>query len=271
MTRPGRNDPCYCGSGEKYKKCHQPIDQAAERERAAWADAARFLRRDFLKYARDERFAADFAAALPAYWNGLYTIENAEEMSLNEAARFIDWLMFDYEPAEPPRLIERYRQDRWDDLATSQQRVLTAWLEAPPAGAYELLGYDGQTLRLRDLVTGATHDVFEPGGHGETEAGDVILGRLVPVEDRLEFSTVAAYIPRLEIADLAQKLAAARQADGDNADHATFLRRHNTIFIHHALAQAELQGRPPVARLNPSRADNAARSAARQLRRLQRR
>jgi uncharacterized protein len=19
---PGRNDPCYCGSGKKYKKCH---------------------------------------------------------------------------------------------------------------------------------------------------------------------------------------------------------------------------------------------------------
>jgi uncharacterized protein YecA (UPF0149 family) len=24
---PGRNEPCWCGSGEKYKKCHQPDDQ----------------------------------------------------------------------------------------------------------------------------------------------------------------------------------------------------------------------------------------------------
>ncbi|HET6345835.1 MAG TPA: SEC-C metal-binding domain-containing protein [Myxococcota bacterium] len=22
----GRNDPCHCGSGKKYKKCHEPID-----------------------------------------------------------------------------------------------------------------------------------------------------------------------------------------------------------------------------------------------------
>ena len=22
----GRNDPCWCGSGEKYKKCHQEAD-----------------------------------------------------------------------------------------------------------------------------------------------------------------------------------------------------------------------------------------------------
>jgi hypothetical protein len=25
--RPGRNDPCYCGSGKKYKRCHLPIDE----------------------------------------------------------------------------------------------------------------------------------------------------------------------------------------------------------------------------------------------------
>ena len=28
----GRNDPCYCGSGKKYKKCHLREDEAAERE-----------------------------------------------------------------------------------------------------------------------------------------------------------------------------------------------------------------------------------------------
>src|ERR1700756_2771476 len=25
----GRNDPCYCGSGKKYKRCHLPIDEKA--------------------------------------------------------------------------------------------------------------------------------------------------------------------------------------------------------------------------------------------------
>ena len=24
---PGRNEPCWCGSGEKYKKCHLAADQ----------------------------------------------------------------------------------------------------------------------------------------------------------------------------------------------------------------------------------------------------
>jgi hypothetical protein len=28
---PGRNDPCWCGSGKKYKKCHLEADEAAQR------------------------------------------------------------------------------------------------------------------------------------------------------------------------------------------------------------------------------------------------
>ena len=27
----GRNDPCYCGSGKKYKKCHLLVEAEAER------------------------------------------------------------------------------------------------------------------------------------------------------------------------------------------------------------------------------------------------
>jgi hypothetical protein len=35
---PGRNDPCHCGSGKKYKRCCLAKDQTAERE--ARTDAA---------------------------------------------------------------------------------------------------------------------------------------------------------------------------------------------------------------------------------------
>ena len=29
----GRNDPCHCGSGKKYKKCHLEKDEAADRKK----------------------------------------------------------------------------------------------------------------------------------------------------------------------------------------------------------------------------------------------
>ena len=40
MAKPGRNDPCPCGSGKKYKNCCLAKDEAAERERLAEAQAA---------------------------------------------------------------------------------------------------------------------------------------------------------------------------------------------------------------------------------------
>ncbi len=36
---PGRNDPCHCGSGKKYKQCHLDKDEAAAREARAAAMA----------------------------------------------------------------------------------------------------------------------------------------------------------------------------------------------------------------------------------------
>ncbi|HEX4456508.1 MAG TPA: SEC-C domain-containing protein [Polyangia bacterium] len=31
-VRPGRNEPCWCGSGDKYKRCHLDADEQADRE-----------------------------------------------------------------------------------------------------------------------------------------------------------------------------------------------------------------------------------------------
>jgi hypothetical protein len=211
--KPGRNDLCYCGSGLKYKKCHMKIDQDLERERRASKQAVQWLNRDLLKFARDERFAEPFAAALPIYWDDLYNFENAEEMSLDEALRFADWFAFDYAQPDGTRLIETYYAEKKDDLSEVQQKVLQSWLEAGPSGAYELLGYEGQTLQLRDFFTGEEYEVYEATGHGDVEIGEVILARIVPVLDQLEFSTTAAYLPSDEITDLKEKMSAAQTAD----------------------------------------------------------
>jgi len=41
MAKPGRNDPCPCGSGNKYKKCCLAKDEAAERDGLVEAQARR--------------------------------------------------------------------------------------------------------------------------------------------------------------------------------------------------------------------------------------
>lgn len=246
MDKPGRNDPCYCGSGKKYKQCHMPADLAAEQEQRAWADAARALRLELLDYAASEPFDEVAGTAAADYWNDLYTAETLPLMSASEAERFYDWFAFDYTLPSGERVVERYRAEHGQLLAPRGE-LLDRWAAAGPMSGYELLGYERQTLRLRDVASGQEHDVFEPAGHGDAPLGSILLGRLVPVHDHLEFFTLPAYIPPEEIADLPAQLAAAQTAD----DAPDFLRRHNTLFIHHALEQAKLAGRPPVARLDP--------------------
>ncbi len=273
MSKPGRNDLCYCGSGLKYKKCHMKEDQEAEKERSHVQRAAGFIRRDLLKFARDERFAEAFATALPLYWHDYYDAANAEQMGQGEALRFFDWFVFDYTLPDGQRLIDLYADEQMDDLSSHQQKIAAEWSKAGPVTLYELTAHEGQTLQLRDYFTGEKFEVYEAGGRGNVELGELILTRLVPVADRLEFSTTAAYLPRDEITDVKEKIEAAKQAflaEHPDASHTEFMRQHSHLLVHHALLEAENQGRPPVARLDADRGDKKTQKIARNIARLKR-
>jgi uncharacterized protein YecA (UPF0149 family) len=43
---PGRNEPCWCGSGKKYKQCHLRKDSEDRREAAYAAQAAKMAARN---------------------------------------------------------------------------------------------------------------------------------------------------------------------------------------------------------------------------------
>ena len=208
----GRNDPCYCGSGLKYKKCHMKEDKEKERSRVAHAMAVKYLRQDMLKFAREAEYEEAFAAGLSHYWNGLYDIDTAAEMGESEALRFFDWFLFDYMYEDKPRLIETYKEVKGESLSEAQSELLDIWLEATPAGGYQLTGYDGQTLHLKDYLTGEELDVFATNGRGNVDIGEIILARVLPMRDRKQFSTTAAYLPAAEITDVKEKFDAAKES-----------------------------------------------------------
>jgi hypothetical protein len=233
-------------------------DQAKERALREQADAVRFLRFDLPRFARDDRFVDDFDKAVPLYWNEYYEASNAGEMSQFEALRFLDWFVFDYTLQDGKRILEIYQEEEAKNLKPAEKKLLDRWMDAPPASAYELLGYEGQMLHLQDYVSKEEAEAFEASGRGHVEIGELILTRLVPVGEQNEFGTVAAYLPADEIDGLAEKLETARKVDAEAYPGATeeeFLRRNNHLIIHHALAEAERVGRPPVARLDPQRTD----------------
>jgi tetratricopeptide (TPR) repeat protein len=92
MAKIGRNDPCPCGSGQKYKRCCLPRDEATAAERAAADRAAAIV---------DERSAADAAI-------------NAEDDGLDDASNvvidLIDAGRLDEAEQAAHDLLERYPQ-----------------------------------------------------------------------------------------------------------------------------------------------------------------
>jgi len=63
----GRNDPCHCGSGKKYKKCCAAKDEAKERESLdkKWAEAAEKKKREDQQTAEGREGKAPIAPRSP--------------------------------------------------------------------------------------------------------------------------------------------------------------------------------------------------------------
>ena len=269
----GRNDPCYCGSGKKYKHCHLKIEQAAAQEARAWESSARFLRRDLIAYAREDRFAESFAAGVVLFFNDYYTVETAHEMNEPESLRFFDWFTHDYIPDDRPRLLDVYIADRGKLMDEKESALLAGWESARPASAYVLTSTSGdnkQTMHLRDLFDEVEYVASETGGPGRAEEGDVLIARLLPFRDETRLSGATGYLPADEAADLKpliqQAWDEAREQDPDLAWDA-WLRAHTYLFAHYELEAAKKAGRPPVSRLDPDRPQSMAAKLTRQVRR----
>ncbi len=259
MSKIGRNDPCHCGSGKKYKSCHLKIEQEQAAEERAWEGAARFLRRDLIAFAREERFAQSFADGIALFFNNYHTIETAHEMSEPESLRFFDWFTYDYTPADRPRLVEMYVAEKGELMDEKESVLLNGWLAAGPACAYELVdatGENKQTLRLRNLFDDSEYTILDSGGPGVAENGDVLIARLLPYRDQLRMSGATGYLPAREATDLKPFVTQAWYAfreENPDAGWARFLRLHSQLLAHYELEAAKQAGRPPVARLDPNR------------------
>ncbi len=255
----GRNAPCHCGSGKKYKQCHLKLDQAVAKENRAWESAAGFLRRDFIAFAKEERFAESYAAGVALFFDNHYAIENAHEMSQPETLRFFDWFTHDDTPDDRPRLIEIYYTEKAELMDEMEASLLNSWLAAGPASAYVLADATGegkQILHLQDVFDNKEYIIRESGGPGRAEVGDVLIARLLPFRDQLRQSGATGYLPADEAAGLKPLFLDAWnafRAEKPDAVWEDFLRRRSYLFAHYELAAAEKAGRPAVARLDPNR------------------
>lgn len=172
--RVGRNDPCPCGSGRKYKECcmaqHRVRSLAGVRN-DRMARSLRAMISDYL-YSPDVSF--EMAKGLALY-DPDPDLEDDESMDATaEAAQ--DWLAFFYLPHEGDPLADQLSAAGY--LNEEQREIAAGWSEPVP-GFFSVEGMERGLVVLRRLPDGRTYTVSD--ARILQEPGDMLAAWLLPV------------------------------------------------------------------------------------------
>lgn len=129
-SKTSRNDPCPCGSGKKYKKCHLEQDQAAEREELTRVAAKRAAAEQAQIKATREAFEA--SQVLDAASNAVLDLVRAGQ--LDEAERAARELLERYPevPDGDERLAMVYEARGDHSRAADYYRKVIEFIRAHP-------------------------------------------------------------------------------------------------------------------------------------------
>jgi hypothetical protein len=124
MSKPGRNDPCPCGSGRKYKRCCLGREAEHDAFAAALEGHALPLLSRLAKFAENAMQAPLDAVARKefAFWRG--ALDDAM------ASRVVDHLMFDVRLERYGRTaIDQFVLEQSHQLGEDERAMLAAWGE----------------------------------------------------------------------------------------------------------------------------------------------
>ncbi len=187
--RTPRNAPCPCGSGKKYKKCHLAEDEAAALQRPAGDEARRVAERDPF-HALDNRMVEEVLALARRRWGKKFDPGRAlSEFGLDErsAQLLVPWCAFHYEGPDGRTALDLLDSGDRGPLSGDERD----WRDAQRVACFSVLEVSGVTpgesVAVRDLLTGDKHLVHEVSGSRMLVARDVILARVAEYRGKAFF------------------------------------------------------------------------------------
>lgn len=180
----GRNDPCWCGSGRKFKQCHQAVNELpALPDRVAW-----LCRKASLWIEHSGGAVRSLVTDLAIAWvagdpdadaEDLMMADDEAELHERLAQAFADPILFDAALHEG-ELFERFLDERGDLLPDDERLLATAWLTVDRS-VHEVVAVErGVGMTLRDLATGEVSEVRERSMSRQAHVGERYCARVVP-------------------------------------------------------------------------------------------
>jgi hypothetical protein len=211
MKKLGRNDPCPCGSGKKYKQCCLKAEQAkiASDRSEAVPKAINWL---FTKYGQTAREALD-----EGFFGGLDDDEYAMLQDLPGDSyqgimiNAMEWFLADgvMTIKGQEHRVADLLLDRGGPLFSAEQRQWIELLTTMPLSLYEVVAViPGESMTLRDVMLPESPPVVirEKSGSQQANLYDLMAARILPVENHFELSGAVYAFPRSRSWDLLEEL-----------------------------------------------------------------
>ena len=189
----GRNQPCTCGSGKKYKKCCLSKEKvSSDLLYRRLGEAHDRLAHRLMRYGLKEFGEIALGVALDEFmaWpdEGLSDEDLADHQPL-----FYPWFIFNWEYENDPdypqldgpedtTIAELYAAHKANRLNHLEEQIIKATARQP-FSFYEIqetrpgIGY-----RLKDILCGTVSEVIEKKGSENVRRGDILFGRVVRID-----------------------------------------------------------------------------------------
>lgn len=234
----GRNDPCPCGSGKKYKKCCLNKDEARRSEKTSATPQEIALRDQLISYSAKDRYKKDFEKAYQIFRRRPFKepliLDEKEEINFGF---FLDWFIHDFTLRNGMTIVEEFYQEKKEKLSEEELSLLKYEM-ASYLSIYEVIHVTPEVgLRLKDIFTNEEMDILEVKGSLTAVKWDVIFARVIRMGSVNKLSGMITLIPRRnkeEIISSIQKTWKKVQEETGKSEWADFMKL-NAQLVHHLI------------------------------------
>lgn len=245
----GRNDPCPCGSGKKYKKCCL----AGTFVQAGKEETIRKRLVDNLLEFYNKQHRDTIEEAHQIFWDDFAPRDHLDGHALDIAYQnFFEWITFDFiiDPDANKTLIDLYMEHN-KRLTQDEHTVLTK-MKNSVISLYEVQEvFPEKGLLLKDLLMGGEYDVKEKSATRGLKRWDIFATRLLMIDGQYIMSGSAfpyhiQFKPRI-LDDIMQEYEDYR-AEFPDGTMDMFLKESGDLFNFHWYHP--IQNPPPLPKLH---------------------
>jgi len=191
----GRNDPCPCGSGKKYKKCcflkeYAPVGREESTKQRLVQDILAFVKKNY-------RDSLEYAVSV--FWDEFVPNVHLDGAGMGMAdINFWEWVVHDWQPFEDDKsTIDLYIKANKN--LTPDEISILKMMNGAVITLYEVQDvYPERGLLLKDLVLGGEYEVSEKSATRSLSKWDILATRLLLVDGRYIMSGCGYPYPRMQ-------------------------------------------------------------------------